>query len=252
MAPAVLLREGRRWRVVDADRTGEGPSEPVRSPSDVPEPSALRRLVAASPALLSGDPIVAAALGDAGLARPLAGPAEFARARAAAPRRTSEEWRAAILPESRLAVERALASPEETVTALAREAPVPEVARGVLARGARAVATNLSHVVGSRVAGRLIAAAGGLGPLGRMPASRLQLLGSRRRPGGGRGPRFGLLFRAEGVDRLPPDRQGAYARSLAAMAVIAARADGSTRADVAAGLVRRRDRRRLQLERRRR
>jgi hypothetical protein len=292
VAPAVLLREGRRWRVVEAGRPDEGRSEPVRAPSDVPEPSALRRLVTASPALLAGDPVVAAALTEAGLTRPLAGPLEFSKARAALPPRTSPEWRAAILPESRSALERALASPEETVTALAREEDRVERARGRddgawesfvgpptgalaeyaaawsgyrtalerhhtdlvrrLEGAARTLAPNLSRVVGSRVAGRLIAAAGGLGPLGRMPASRLQLLGSRRRPGGGRGPRFGLLFRAEGVDRLPPDRQGAYARSLAAMAVIAARADGTTRADVAAGLVRRRDRRHLQLERRRR
>lgn len=292
MAPAVLLREGRRWRVVDPDRPGEGPNEPTRSPTDRPEPSGLRRLVVAAPNLLAGDPVVAAALADASAPRPLAGPSEFARARAAGPRRTTSELRASILPESRLALERALASPEETVTALAREEDRMERARGRddgawesfvgpptgalaeysaawsgyrtslerhhvdlvrrLEGAARSLAPNLSRVVGSRVAGRLIAAAGGLGPLGRMPASRLQLLGSRRRPGGGRGPRFGLLFRAEGVDRLPPDRQGAYARSLAAMAVIAARADATTRADVAAGLVKRRDRRRLQLERRRR
>jgi snoRNA binding domain-containing protein (fibrillarin) len=290
VAPAVLLREGRRWRVVDPDRGADGPEESVRFPSDVPEPSGLRRLVSSSPSLLAGDPVVASALRDAKVLRPLAGPAEFARARAAAPRRTSAEWRAVLLPEARAALERALASPEETVTALAREEDRMERARGRddgawesfvgpptgalaeyaaswsgyrialerhhsdlvrrLEGAARSLAPNLSRVVGSRVAGRLIAAAGGLGPLGRMPASRLQLLGSRRRPGGGRGPRFGLMFRAEGMDRLPPDRQGAYARSLAAMAVIAARADATTRADVAAGLVRRRERRRLQLERR--
>ncbi|MCI4329452.1 MAG: hypothetical protein L3J80_01115 [Thermoplasmata archaeon] len=290
MAPAVLLREGRRWRVVEAERPAEGPSESVRSPTDIPEPSALRRLVAAAPTVLAGDPVVGAALRSAGVPRPLAGLKEFARARGALPRRSSAEWRAAILPESRLALERALASPEETVTALAREEDRLERARGRddgawesfvgppsgpladytavwseyrvalerhhtdlvrrLEGSARAVAPNLSRVVGARVAGRLIAAAGGLTPLGRMSSSRLQLLGSRRRPGGGRGPRFGLLYRAEGLDTLPPDRQGAYARSLAAMAVIAARADGTTRADVAAGLVRRRDRRHLQLERR--
>jgi hypothetical protein len=290
VAPAVLLREGRRWRVVDADRNVEGPSEAVRSATDVPEPSALRRLVGAAPTVLAGDPVVESALRGAGVARPLAGPTEFARAREALPHRTTAEWRAVVLPEARAALERALASPEETVTALAREEDRVERARGRddgawesfvgpptgpladyaavwteyrvalerhhadlvrrLEGAARSLAPNLSRVVGSRVAGRLVAAAGGLGPLSRMPSSRLQLLGSRRRPGGGRGPRFGLLYRAEGLDLLPPDRQGAYARSLAAMAVIAARADATTRADVAAGLVRRRDRRRLQLERR--
>ncbi|MCI4370937.1 MAG: hypothetical protein L3J81_06390, partial [Thermoplasmata archaeon] len=129
MAPAVLLREGRRWRVVDADRPGEGPSEAVRFAADVPEPSALRRLVGASPTVLAGDPVVVSALGAAGVARPLAGPTEFARARDVAPRRTTAEWRALVLPEARAALERALASPEETVTALAREEDRVERAR---------------------------------------------------------------------------------------------------------------------------
>jgi hypothetical protein len=268
-----------------------GPSEAVRSITDVPEPSALRRLVAAAPTLSAGDAVVARALTGAGLARPLAGPTEFARARGAAGAGRTAEWRSLLLTEARAALERTLASPEETVIALAREEERVERARtrddGALAswvgpsegpladyeaawrsyrvglerhhtdlvrrlEGAtRAVAPNLAKLVGARVAGRLIAAAGGLALLGRMPASRLQLLGSRRRPAGGRGPRFGLLYRAEGLDRLSPDRQGAYARSLAALAVIAARADATTRADVAAALLPRRERRRAQLERRR-
>jgi len=291
VAPSVLLREGRRWTVVDPDRPGGAPSEAVRSLADVPEPSALRRLVAATPTLQAGDAVVARALGAVGLSRPLAGPVDFARARTVAAGRPTSEWRSMLLDEARSALERTLASPEETVIALAREEERVERARtrddgalsswvgpseGPLAEYAtawktyrvalerhhadlvrrlegatRAFAPNLSRVVGARVAGRLVAAAGGLPALGRMPASRLQLLGSRRRPAGGRGPRFGLLYRAEGLDRLPPDRQGAYARSLAALAVIAARADSTTRADVAAALLPRRDRRRAQLERRR-
>jgi hypothetical protein len=290
VAPSVLLREGRRWVVVDPDRTVEGPSEPVRGVVGVPEPSALRRLVQAAPDVLAGDPVVTRALTGAGLGRPMAGPTEFTRARLARARRTKAEWRESLLAEARSALERTLASPEETVIALAREEERVERARtrddGALAswvgpsdgplaghlaawteyrvglerhhlelvrrlEGAtRAFAPNLARVVGARVAGRLVAAAGGLGPLGRMPSSRLQLLGSRRRPSGGRGPRFGLLYRAEGLDRLAPDRQGAYARTLAALAVIAARADATTRADVAAVLVPRRERRRVQLERR--
>jgi hypothetical protein len=290
VAPSVLLREGRRWVVVDPAHPGDGPSEPARAPAGAPEPSALRRLVSAAPTVTSGDPVVARALAAAGVSRPLAGPAEFARARGARPKRTTDDWRSLLLAEAREALERTLASPEETVIALAREEERVERARtrddGALASwvgpatgpladhaeawhhyrvslerhhaelvrrlegAARAVAPNLSRVVGARVAGRLVAAAGGLGALARMPSARLQLLGSRRRPAGGRGPRFGLLFRAEGLDELAPDRQGAYARSLAALAVIAARADATTRSDVAAVLVPRRERRRVQLERR--
>ncbi len=115
--------------------------------------------------------------------------------------------------------------------------------RASLERQARTVLPNLSAVVGPRVAARLLAAAGGLGPLARLRAPRLQLLGSRRRPSADRGPRYGLLYRADRMEEVPPGRRGAYARSLAALAAIAARADALTRADVSARLVARRDRR---------
>jgi hypothetical protein len=121
-----------------------------------------------------------------------------------------------------------------------------------LENAAREVVPNLSQVVGARVAGRLVAAAGGVWPLARMSSSRLQLVGSRRRPGGGRGPRFGVIFRAIGMETVPPDRQGRYARSLAAMAVIAVRSDATTRTPVAPALVLRRDRRLKELLRGRR
>jgi hypothetical protein len=119
-----------------------------------------------------------------------------------------------------------------------------------LERSSRAVAPNLSALVGARVSARLLARAGGLEPLGRMSASRLQLLGSRRRPGPGRSPRFGVLFRADGMDQVPPARQGAFARSLAALAVIAARMDGTDPRERSSGLRARRDRRIAQLRRR--
>ncbi len=92
-------------------------------------------------------------------------------------------------------------------------------------RRARTLLPNLSAVVGPRTAARLLARAGGVGPLVRMSSSRLQLLGSRRRPGAGRGPRHGLLLRAEGMEAVAPDRRGAYARSAAGLASIAVRMD---------------------------
>jgi hypothetical protein len=290
VAPPVLLREDRRWVVVDADHRIAGAAEPTRTPRERPEPRALRKL-AATPDLLAGDPVVLEALRSIGTPAVAASRAAFARARAALPKRTSAEWRESLLREAERSLADALSSPEETLIALAREEERVERARsrddgaraswlgpseGPLAEYAedwgvfrsqlerhhadlvgrteevaRAFAPNLSHVVGPRVAARLIAAGGGLGVIARMPSSRLQLLGSRRRPGGGRGPRFGLLYRGVGVDRLPPDRQGAYARTLAALAVIAARADSTTHADLAGGLVRRRDRRLDQLLERR-
>jgi hypothetical protein len=115
---------------------------------------------------------------------------------------------------------------------------------------ARKVAPNLSAVVGPVVAAHLIAAAGGLGPLSRMDASRIQLLGARRRFGPGRSPRFGILYHAEGMSQVPPDRVGAFARSAGALAAIAARVDATSGRTISVELVRRRDRRIAQLARR--
>lgn len=121
-----------------------------------------------------------------------------------------------------------------------------------LAAAAEATVPNLTEVVGARVAARLVSAAGGIAPLGRLPAARLQLLGARRRPTAERGPEYGVIFLAERMEAVPPDRRGAFARSLAALAVIAARADATTHAPLGPALRARRDRRveRLRKERR--
>jgi len=124
-----------------------------------------------------------------------------------------------------------------------------EALRHTLESQARLVVPNLSALVGSRTAARLVAAAGGVRPLARMPSARLQLLGSRRRPSPERGPRFGVLYRADRLAEVPIGRRGAYARSLAALAAIAVRADATTHRDVSAALVARRDRRVDQLRR---
>ncbi len=181
------------------------------------------------------------------------------------------------------ALERALRSPDEIVIALAREeerleravgreeraaesfvpvagSPLEEYfrewqsARSALAshhgrlvarleRESRARLPNLSAVVGARVAARLLAASGSLAALGRTSASRLQLLGARRRPSPDRGPRYGVLYRADRMLDVPAGRRPAYARTLAALAAIAARADASTRREISAPLLARRDRR---------
>ena len=122
--------------------------------------------------------------------------------------------------------------------------------RGEVEAAARALVPNLASVVGPLTAARLLSAAGSLDALGRMGASRLQILGARRRPSSDRGPRFGVLYRADRMEDVPLGRRGAYARSLAALAVIAARADASTRSSIAAQLVARRDRRIDRLRRR--
>lgn len=212
--------------------------------------------------------------------------AEQRRFREAAWSRDREE-RTLLLAVARLRLQQGMRSPEAALAALAREeervrrvlrretnaadswvsegAPAlseyAQVSSGTrrqiahhlaeltlaLEEHARTIAPNLSAVVGPVVAAHLIATAGGLEPLSKMTSSRIQLLGARRRFGPGRTPRFGILFHAEGISRVPPDRAGAFARSAAALAAIAARADATSRRSISPELVRRRDRRIAQL-----
>ncbi len=204
--------------------------------------------------------------------------------------RPDREERRLLLAFARRRLERAMGAPEAILVALAREearvrrvlqretnasdswvsggdpalsqyAQVSSATREQLGRHlrdlttalegkARDVAPNLSNVVGPVVAAQLIAAAGGLQALARMDAARIQLLGARRRFGPGRSPRFGILYHAEGMSQVPPSRTGALARSAAALAAIAARADGTGRRSISNELVRRRDRRIAQLKQR--
>lgn len=217
----------------------------------------------------------------------LASVEELRRARDRLPAIDLSRERRIALAAARAGLERALRRPEEILITLAREEerferavgresraaeaflPVPNsplsVYAGVwsglrynlerhhealleaLENQARSVAPNLSAVVGERVAARLVSAAGSLAALARMRAGRIQLLGTRRRPSPDRGPRYGIVYRAARMTDVPPGRRGAYARSLAALAAIAARADATTRSDLTAVLVTRRDRRVEQL-----
>lgn len=222
---------------------------------------------------------------------PLATVGEWRASRGALPSEDPRVERARQLRLARSALERALRTPEEILITLAREEervertvgrearaaesflPVEETSiveyarrwtdvrasldqhhaalEAVVHEHARAVVPNLSAVVGARTAARLVAEAGGVSALARMRAPRIQLLGSRRRPSAERGPRYGLLFRADGMADVPPGRRGAYARSLAALAAIAVRADATTHASISRALVARRDRRIVQLRGRR-
>jgi snoRNA binding domain, fibrillarin len=218
--------------------------------------------------------------------------ADLRRLRAFLPALDPATERAYVLEVAQRDLERVLRSPEEILVSLAREeervervvgreeraaeallAPAgtalasyaaeaghlraglvrhhAELARRVEA-AAREVVPNLAALVGPRTAARLVSAAGGLSPLGRMRGARLQLLGARRRPSPTRGPRYGVLFRAERMEDVPLERRAAYARSLAALAAIAARADATTRREIAPLLRARRDRRIAELRGRRR
>ncbi|MCI4351355.1 MAG: hypothetical protein L3K15_07570 [Thermoplasmata archaeon] len=211
-----------------------------------------------------------------------------AAARASMPSRPIAHERAWLLARARVEMLEAAADPEEQLIALAREEERTErsldrevgaasawisegaptlaehatswtsfreafarhhaLLRGRVEDVARELVPNLSEIVGPRIAARLVAAANGRAALARMTAGRLQLLGARRRPGA-HGPRFGIIFGAlRGFDP-PPARAAAFARSLAALAAIAVKADVSTQRWIAPELVRRRTLRLARLRR---
>jgi nucleolar protein 56 len=107
-----------------------------------------------------------------------------------------------------------------TRTALAKE---------VSAR-AKDVMPNTSALIGGLVAARLMATAGGLQPLSRLPASAIQVLGARtalfahlksHTPS----PKHGIIFQHRRVHNAPRDIRGRVARVLAGKLAIAARLD---------------------------
>jgi hypothetical protein len=252
-------------------------------------PTSILEAIREVPRLTVADPLLESTLRHAGISASLTPLEVVRSVRERLPVPEREAERRFLLALAHRSVDRVLSSPEEVLISLAREEERVERAvrreenaahqfaalanvslreyesewtqlrtrftehhrslEGQLEAKARLVVPNLTAVVGARVAARLVAQAGGVAALATMSASRLQLLGARRRPAGGRGPRFGVLFRAARMTDVPWHRQGAYARSLAAVAAIAARADWATHRTIADQLVRRRDRRISQLQR---
>jgi nucleolar protein 56 len=104
-----------------------------------------------------------------------------------------------------------------------------DLAKEVSAR-ANQVLPNTSALIGGLVAARLMAQAGGLLPLSRLPASAIQVLGARtalfahlrtHSPS----PKHGVIFQHRRVHNAPKDLRGKVARALAGKLAIAARLD---------------------------
>jgi nucleolar protein 56 len=94
----------------------------------------------------------------------------------------------------------------------------------------RTTAPNLSTLAGELLGARLIARAGGLEPLARMPASRIQVIGAskalfRHLKYGTKPPKHGVIFQHPLVRGSHPNNRGKIARTLAAKIAIAARLD---------------------------
>jgi len=89
---------------------------------------------------------------------------------------------------------------------------------------------NLTALLGPELAARLVAQAGGLDRLARLPSSTVQVLGAERAffehlRGHAPPPRHGLLFVHPAIQSAPRAERGKLARALAGKAAIAARLD---------------------------
>ena len=92
------------------------------------------------------------------------------------------------------------------------------------------IAPNTTNVAGATIGARLIARAGGLENLARLPASTIQVLGAekalfRALRTGARPPKHGILFQHDAVHSAPKWQRGKIARALANKIAIAARID---------------------------
>jgi nucleolar protein 56 len=103
------------------------------------------------------------------------------------------------------------------------------------------ISPNLYALVGPTLAAKLIAQAGGLEALSKMPSSTIQVLGAekalfRALRTGARPPKHGLIFQYPIIRQSPKKLRGRISRVLAAKLSIAARIDAFTGKDVSGKL----------------
>ena len=104
-----------------------------------------------------------------------------------------------------------------------------EISREIEKR-ANIICPNISYLVGPIIAARLIASAGSLRRLAKLPASTIQVLGAeeaffRHLKSGAKCPKHGIIFRVPLVRNSPRKFRGKIARALASKIAIAARVD---------------------------
>jgi nucleolar protein 56 len=124
-------------------------------------------------------------------------------------------------------VERRLDALARRVAALADE---HDDLRAFVERRAPAVAPNLTALAGPVLAARLLALAGGLEDLARMPSGTVQVLGAEdalfaHLRGEAPSPKHGVIYTHEYVQGTRPEERGSAARALAGKLAIAARVD---------------------------
>ncbi len=92
------------------------------------------------------------------------------------------------------------------------------------------IAPNFSSLVDPLLAARLLATAGSMEKLARMPASTIQLLGAERAlfrhlQKQGKSPKYGIIFNSSLIQNAPNEQKGKVARLLSSKLMLAARID---------------------------
>lgn len=87
------------------------------------------------------------------------------------------------------------------------------------------IAPNLTELVGVLLASELIVASYSLANLAKMPAGRIQIMGSKHGRGTKRGPKYGILYISDWLTKVEPKYRGELARTLSAQIAIAVKAD---------------------------
>jgi len=102
---------------------------------------------------------------------------------------------------------------------------------------------NINALLGSVLAARLLANAGSLEKLAKMPSSKIQLIGAEKalfkylKGQQSSVPKFGIIFTHPDISSAPKDKQGKIARFLSAKLTVAARADFYTKKDMSKELL---------------
>lgn len=95
---------------------------------------------------------------------------------------------------------------------------------------------NLSAIAGPVLSARLLSLAGGLEKIAKMSSSTIQILGAekalfRHMRGGGKPPKFGILYAHPYVQKAPREKKGKVARLVAAKLSLAAKTDYFSKKD---------------------
>jgi nucleolar protein 56 len=119
---------------------------------------------------------------------------------------------------------------DEFVESVERLSELRKKIAGAIELEMRDVAPNLSSLAGELLGARLIARAGDLESLARMPASKIQVMGASKAlfkhlQYGAKPPKHGLIFQHPLVRGSPLGKRGKIARTLAAKLAIASRLD---------------------------